>query len=95
METDFSRHTVPYREILQGNPRRDGIPPIDEPNFTTPALASEWIDPLEPVVAVEVNGDVRAYPLQIMTWHEIVNDNVGGKPVLVTFCPLCNSALAF
>jgi len=53
------------------------------------------VGPLEPVVAIEVNGDARAYPLQIRTWHEIVIDNVGGVPILVTFCPLCNSALAF
>ena len=93
--TDFSRHTVPYSEISAGNPRRDGIPPIDDPNFTTPASASDWVGELEPVVALELNGEAKAYPLQILTWHEIVNDNIGGEPVLVTFCPLCNSALAF
>ncbi|PKB66922.1 MAG: hypothetical protein BZY81_06150 [SAR202 cluster bacterium Io17-Chloro-G4] len=93
--TDFSRHTVPYSEILAGNPRRDGIPPIDNPNFTTPASASDWIKDLEPVIALERNGVAKAYPLQILTWHEIVNDEVAGEPILVTFCPLCNSALAF
>jgi len=93
--TDFSRHTVPYSEISAGNPRRDGIPPIDDPRFTTPTLASDWVGDLEPVVALEFNGEARAYPLQILTWHEIVNDTIGGEPVLVTFCPLCNSALAF
>ena len=54
-----------------------------------------WIDSLEPVIAFELNGDARAYPLQILIWHEIVNDTVGGVPVVVTFCPLCNSAIAF
>ncbi|MFQ5936291.1 MAG: DUF3179 domain-containing protein, partial [Acidiferrobacterales bacterium] len=93
--TDFSRYTVPYSEILSGGVPRDGIPPIDDPKFTTVAEASKWIGAEEPVIAFELNGDVRAYPLQIMTWHEIVNDEVGGVPVSVTFCPLCNSAIVF
>ncbi|MCH8206904.1 MAG: DUF3179 domain-containing protein, partial [Chloroflexi bacterium] len=70
--TDFSLHSVPYDEILSGGPPRDGIPPIDNPKFTTPAGASEWLGDLEPVIAFELNGDARAYPLQILTWHEIV-----------------------
>ena len=94
-ETDFSRHTVPYDEILSGGPPRDGIPPLDDPKFTTPEDASKWLGDQEPVIAFELNGDVRAYPLQILTWHEIVNDVVGGVPVSATFCPLCNAALVF
>ena len=47
------------------------------------------------MIAFTVNGESRAYPLQVLTWHEIVNDTVGGVPVAVTFCPLCNSSLAF
>ena len=94
-ETDFSRHTVPYSEFLSGGPPRDGIAPLDEPSFVSPGDAHAWLDPSEPVIAFELNGDRRAYPLQIMTWHEIVNDVVGGVPVTVTFCPLCNSAIAF
>ncbi len=94
-ETDFSLHTVPYDSIMSGGPPRDGIPPIDAPAFVTFAEADEWLDPLEPVVSFEHEGDARAYPLQIMTWHEIVNDEVGGIPVSVTFCPLCNSAIVF
>ena len=73
----------------------DAIPSIDAPQFDTTEAASEWLEPLEPVIAFERNGDARAYPLQILTWHEIVNDEVGGEPVIVTYCPLCNSALAF
>ena len=94
-KTDFSLHTVPYESILSGGPPRDGIPPIDDPKFITPGDADDFLDPLEPVVAFELNGDARAYPLQILTWHEIVNDVVGGEPVAVTFCPLCNSAIVF
>ena len=93
--TDFSLHTVPYDEIISGGPPRDGIPPIDAPKFTTPEGASEWLGDLEPVIAFELNGDARAYPLQILTWHEIVNDVVGGVPVSATFCPLCNAAIVF
>ena len=73
----------------------DAIAAIDEPQFDSVAAAAEWLQPLEPVIAFERNGDVRAYPLQIMTWHEIVNDVVGDEPVIVTYCPLCNSAIAF
>ena len=93
--TDFSRHTVPYSEIMSGGVPRDGIPPVDDPRFTTPENAGEWVADNEPVIAFELNGDARAYPLQVMTWHEIVNDVVGGVPVAVTFCPLCNSAIVF
>ena len=94
-KTDFSRHTVPFDEILSGGPPRDGIPPIDDPKFIANEAASQWLGDREPVIIFGINGDVRAYPLQILTWHEIVNDVVGGVPVAVTFCPLCNAALVF
>jgi hypothetical protein len=93
-ETDFSRHTVPFREI-SSIIRRDGIPPIDKPAFTTIDEANTWLADVEPVIALDINGQARAYPLQIMTFHEIVNDVVGGVPVAATFCPLCNSAIVF
>jgi hypothetical protein len=73
---------------------QDGIPAIDEPKFAGVA-AIDWLDPQEPVIALEVNGESRAYPLQILTWHEVVNDEIAGVPVVVTFCPLCNTAYAF
>ena len=93
--TDFSRHSVPYDEFLSGGPPRDGIPPIDNPKFVSPGEADQWLEGLEPVIFVDIEGDARAYPLQILTFHEIVNDEVGGIPVAVTFCPLCNSAITF
>ena len=93
--TDWTRHTIDYNEILSGGPPRDGIPSIDAPQFISPEAASEWLSAQEPVIALEVNGAARAYPLQILIWHEIVNDVIGGVPVAVTFCPLCNSAIAF
>ncbi len=94
-DTDFSLHTVPFGEVRSGGIGRDGIPPLDDPKFDTPDQADQWILPNEPVIALILNGDARAYPLQILIWHEIVNDVVGGLPTTVTFCPLCNSAIAF
>jgi hypothetical protein len=93
--TDWSKHTIEYDELLSGGPPRDGIPSIDDPKFISPEDAAEWLAENEPVIALEIEGDARAYPLQILTWHEIVNDTVGEVPVLVTFCPLCNAAITF
>jgi hypothetical protein len=94
-ETDFSKHSVPLSEFQSGGPPRDGIPPVDEPKPTTQAGAEEWLSEREPVLAVEVGDRARAYPLQILVWHEIVNDTLGGRPIAVTYCPLCNSSLVF
>ncbi|MBI1801813.1 MAG: DUF3179 domain-containing protein [Chloroflexi bacterium] len=94
-KTNFARHSVPYVEIGEGGPPRDGIPPLDKPRFVSVGEAGAWLKDNEPVVAFTWNGDARAYPLQILIWHEIVNDVVGGQPVLITFCPLCNAAIAF
>ena len=94
-ETDFCRHSVPYTDITSGGPPRDGIPPIDAPRFVSPTAADAWIADREPVLFLQIGNDARAYPLQILTWHEIVNDTVGGEPVAVTFCPLCYAALVY
>ena len=93
--TDFSKHSVPLSEISSGGPGKDGIPPIDEPKFITADEAAAYLGDRKPVVAVEVNGEAKAYPIEILVWHEIVNDTIGGVPVTVTFCPLCNTAIAF
>ena len=93
--TDFSRHTVPFDEILSGGVPRDGIRPIDDPKFESIEATDAWLKDPEPVVVYERNGDARAYPLRILTSHEIVNDVVGGVAVVVTFCPLCNTAIVF
>jgi hypothetical protein len=94
-QTDFSKHSVPLSEFQSGGPPRDGIPPVDEPKPTSQADADEWLSDREPVLAVEVGDAVRAYPVQILVWHEIVNDRLGGRPIAVTYCPLCNSSLVF
>ncbi|MEO5930797.1 MAG: DUF3179 domain-containing protein [Candidatus Kapaibacterium sp.] len=93
--TDFSRHTVPYAEILSGGPSKDDIPSIDTPRFVPVADADRWLRPNEPVILLDIDNDVRAYPVRIIIWHELVNDMVGGRPVLISFCPLCNTAIAF
>lgn len=92
--TDFSRHAVDLTEIRSGGPPKDGIPAIDAPRFA-PAGAITDLAPTEPVIALALGGEARAYPLRILTWHEIVNDTLAGLPVAVTYCPLCNAAIAF
>jgi hypothetical protein len=94
-ETDFSKHSVPYDEILSGGPPKDGIPAIDHPQFVSVSEADAWLKPVEPVIFFQIGEDARAYPIQIFMWHEIVNDTVGDVPVVITFCPLCNTAIAF
>ena len=84
-ETDFTRTTISFDEIMTGGPPKDGIPSIDNPRFESIADADFWLDDLEPVQVVDINGDVRAYPVQVMVWHELVNDTVGGEPVVITF----------
>ncbi|MDZ4673531.1 MAG: DUF3179 domain-containing protein [Gemmatimonadota bacterium] len=93
--TDFSRHTVPLEEIVPGGPPKDGIPPVDRPEFEPVASAARWLGSREPVIVVEHGGVARAYPLQILVWHEIVNDVIAGMPIAVTYCPLCNTAIVF
>jgi hypothetical protein len=92
---EFADPLVPLSEIISGGPPPDGIPPIDDPVFLDVADNLEILDPAEPVVALEIDGDARAYPIRAMIWHEIVNDTVGGVPVTVTYCPLCNSAVTY
>jgi hypothetical protein len=91
--TDFSRHSVPLGEFVSGGPPRDGIPPIDEPRFAA-ADGAEGVA-REPVVAVEIAGRARGYPIRVLIWHEIVNDTLAGQPIAVTFCPLCNTSIVF
>ena len=93
-DTDFAKKSVEFSEIRSGGPPKDGIPPIDRPQFV---LQAEYrgAGESEPVIAFARGGDARAYPLRILIWHEIVNDVVGGIPVSVTYCPLCNSAIVF
>lgn len=92
---EFPEPLVPLDEIISGGPPPDGIPPIEDPVFLDVADNLEILDPVESIVALEINGDARAYPIRVMIWHEIVNDTVGGEAVSVTYCPLCNSAVTY
>lgn len=94
-DTDFSKTAVPLEEIRSGGPGKDGIPSIDDPQFEPLASLTDAPAATEPVITVAIDGDARAYPLRILTWHEIVNDTVGSVPVSVTYCPLCNAAIVF
>lgn len=95
-DTDFNKTNVAnWSEILSGGPPKDGIPALSDPKFKKVAQESR-IGEREPVITVEIAGATpRAYPIRYLTWHEIVNDTVGGIPVAVTFCPLCNSGITF
>ena len=89
-------HPEPLVDLdeIQGIVPPDAIPALEDPAFE-PAAGVAWLAPVEPVLALEINDDARAYPLRIMTWHELVNGTVGGVPVTVSYCPLCNSAVAY
>ncbi len=93
-DASFPTPLVDPELVLSGGPPPDGIPAIDEPRFQR-AGAVTWLGDTEPVLALTLGGETRGYPVQVMTWHEIVNDTVGGIPVAVTYCPLCNSGVAF
>ena len=93
--TDFSRTVISFEAIMSGGPPKDGIPSIDSPEFVTMQAADEWIGDKEAVLVLRLQGKVRVYPLQILMWHEIVNDSVDGVPVAVTYCPLCNTGITF
>lgn len=93
-ETDFSRVDVDVTQIRSGGVPRDAIPSIDDPRY----VALDAVDNLagtEPVIGITSGGKARAYPLRVLTWHEIVNDTFDGRPLAVTYCPLCNTAVVF
>jgi len=86
--------TIDLGILRSGGPPPDGIPAIDDPTFHD-ASTVDYLGANDPVVAIEVNGDARAYPLEILIWHELVNDTVGGVPVSIAYCPLCNSVTVY
>jgi hypothetical protein len=91
---DVSNALVPLNEIRSGGPPRDGIPAIDRPRFVSPG-AARGLQANDLVVSVTVGGRTRAYPLRILVHHEIVNDQLGGRALAVTYCPLCGTAMVF
>ena len=91
-KNNFENSIISLNEIISGGPPRDGIPPIDNPKFLP---KNDEIGLEEPVIFLEINNEAKIYPIQVLTWHEIVNDEIGGVPVAVTFCPLCNASIVF
>ena len=94
-QTDRSKKSIDLNDLKLGGPPKDGIPAIREPEFVSAEDAASWVAGREPVIVVELGGEARAYPLQILVWHEMVADQIGDVPLLVTYCPLCNSSIAF
>lgn len=89
------KYLVDPNKIISGGPPKDGIPSIDKPKFVSVEEADNWIEDRELVLGLIYKGEKRVYPLQIMVWHEIVNDIVAGDALLITYCPLCGTGLAF
>jgi hypothetical protein len=85
---------IPLKEIRSGGPGRDGIPSLDNPVFVMADKAS-FLRPNDRILGVDLNGVERAYPIRILNYHEIVNDTLGGQPIVITYCPLCGSGMAF
>lgn len=94
-ETDFKRMLIDPAEILSGGPPKDGIPAVDNPLAESQDSARTWLADQEPVILLRVGNTSRIYPLQILTWHEIVNDELAGIPMVISFCPLCNTGVVF
>ncbi|MCH8326102.1 MAG: DUF3179 domain-containing protein [Bacteroidetes bacterium] len=94
-KTDFRKHIVDFSELMGGGPPRDGITAVDDPQFVSIKEAKDWLGFENPVVSLEVDGVAKAYPLEILIWHEIINDRIGKTPVSISFCPLCYSTSVF
>ena len=92
---DITCHSVPVEEILSGGPPKDGIPALSNPKFVTASEGDKFLKKHDKVLAVEYNGVAKAYPIRILNWHEVVNDNFNGKPVVVSWCPLCLSGIVY
>ena len=91
---DLSNATLPREQILSGGPPRDGIPALSDPKFI-PAEAADFLEPDDRVIGISLKGQSRAYPVAILNWHEIVNDEIEGQRFAITYCPLCGTAVAF
>ncbi len=91
---ELKESLVPITEIYKGGPPKDGIPAIDKPKFIK-AKNTNFLKDHDRVLGVFRNGIAKAYPIKILNWHEIVNDHFDEEAVVVTYCPLCNSGMAF
>jgi hypothetical protein len=96
-KTNFEKRSINLRDLVSPDVpvAKDGIPAIDRPRFVSVNEARNWLADKEPVIVLQVRGISRAYPLQILVWHEVVNDQIGGVPVMISYCSVCNSAIVF
>ena len=85
------RLQIPAERIHDGGPPKDGIPALTDPD-TVPIADAHFLEPGDRVIGVEIGGETRAYPMKVLNWHEVVNDELGGVPIVVVYCPLCDSA---
>jgi len=95
LKTNTSITSIPLDLVLDGGPGKDGIPAITEPKFISLTEAKTWLKDDSDGIVVTVGETTRFYPFNVIVWHEIVNDNIEGKSLTVTFCPLCGSAIVF
>lgn len=95
MQTNGTKHSIPLNEILSGGPPKDGIPAIDSPKFINTEEAGEFLTNEDIGLGFKHKGETRFYPFQILVWHELINDTVGGDPILITYCPLCFTGIVF
>jgi hypothetical protein len=91
---DLSKHSVPLDQIVDGGPGKDGIPALLTPQFVSVPKAAFLLE-ADRVLGLTLGAEAKAYPIKILNWHEIVNDSMNGKPVVVTYCPLCGTGIAF
>ncbi|MDR4474990.1 MAG: DUF3179 domain-containing protein [Nitrospira sp.] len=91
---DLTRHNVPLHQIVDGGPGKDGIPAILEPRFVS-AEEAAFLHDEDRVLGLTLGQAAKAYPIKILNWHEIVNDSLGATPIVVTYCPLCGTGIAF
>jgi hypothetical protein len=91
---DLSKHSVPLDQIVSGGPGKDGIPAILKPVFV-PVREVSFLKDEDRILGLNQGGEAKAYPIKILNWHEIVNDTIGGKQIVVTYCPLCGTGIGF
>lgn len=92
---DVTRHVIPLNQIQAGGPPKNGIPALQHPAFTSASEADSFLKQEDIVLGIEFTGTAKAYPVRILNWHEVVNDDVGEQPVVVSWCPLCGSGIVY
>ena len=95
LKTDTSIASIALPKVLSGGPGKDGIPAITNPKFVSVAQAKKFLTDDISGILLSRGETAKFYPYTILVWHEVVNDTIEGEAVVVTFCPLCASALVF